>query len=409
METLDTGDGPLQVAESSLLTGDDSAQQDNSRATDTPTACPDLGAGFFQYPGSSSNSRSRSKESILQSLQWDWAWANPNYCSIEITTSDRPEITLAPEPSPQTFPQFAKLPIEIQDLIWTAALPSRVISSFLLSPRTCERWHWRIPLPPLARVCKLSRQAVLRSGHPLQVEERWSGHRSTVGYILNSDTFCISIGSAHISSGMYSPKGVRDELASDDLKLFNGRAGRMSLDACIVYCLVVPFFWLQKDAPRVSFPVGHVLFRKFPSLKVVQVDCWPRLYLDIALNSIGSVEVCHLGFRGHAISEVPNEETLSRRTVLVDLFDDKLLRQICSLGSHGGGQPMELTKAHDTQLQESINCFRREWQTSYRAATEAAWSRLLKKEKKSLRGRGQEKIAKAPEFRPVLWLSVYWQ
>ncbi|OTB05913.1 hypothetical protein M426DRAFT_121260 [Hypoxylon sp. CI-4A] len=77
-----------------------------------------------------------------------------------------------------SFPQFSKLPLELRDMIWGYALPEPRVFEVLDSPsskQTQKTPSGRLmfadirnePPPPIARVCRDARQAVLRRYKPI--------------------------------------------------------------------------------------------------------------------------------------------------------------------------------------------------------------------------------------------------
>lgn len=121
------------------------------------------------------------------------------------------------------------------------------------------------------------------------------------------------------------------------------------------------------------------------------------------------------------------------RTVLVDLFDDVQLAQVCLFNLGRDGEDNSGQDAPQTPYQHSmrcINCFRRQWQRTLKASAEQAWQELMKQEETDLeweaelddeawaadfparlaptseRAQTRGDRPRQPEFRPVLWLVV---
>ncbi|OTA78584.1 hypothetical protein M434DRAFT_242909 [Hypoxylon sp. CO27-5] len=79
---------------------------------------------------------------------------------------------------PPSFPQFAKLPLELRDMIWGYALPEPRVFEVLDSPSSQQSQNTpsgrlmfadvrNEPPPSIARVCRDARQAVLRRYKPI--------------------------------------------------------------------------------------------------------------------------------------------------------------------------------------------------------------------------------------------------
>ncbi|KAL2114196.1 hypothetical protein VUR80DRAFT_123 [Thermomyces stellatus] len=82
----------------------------------------------------------------------------------------RSHVRAAPARAPETrFGCFPNLPAEIRLQIWRAALPGPGQRTLHLGQKVGEKYSWtsRLPMPTLSRVCRESREVVLRTVFPI--------------------------------------------------------------------------------------------------------------------------------------------------------------------------------------------------------------------------------------------------
>jgi len=340
------------------------------------------------------------------------------------------------------FPQFGRLPAELRQMIWSAALPSRQL---LLSVQSIHyrrgfavQDHVPMPEPVIASVCKEARQVVFREGKKIALylpndedSSLWKPYvlglflqgRDSLGIYLDEYQYPIyDPPPAGFEPGMFDP--------STGAHLYTvGTLHGLQSSAVVVQWRARPRYtttsrWWGSDWDTGRF--GWEQLRDFaPALTVVYVDM--RGYPHQVLTHMRNKE------EQQPTSPSAHEQVLSTMYAaqfVVDLYDDQRLAEVLSLDRlEEDRRPRYAIHGSERNGNHPcIGCQRRQWERRGKALAEAAWLHVWEDELDEMERREvfdpeingahdepynqahpwvTEKLAKAPVFRPVASFKLY--
>ncbi|KAK0707349.1 hypothetical protein B0H67DRAFT_587338 [Lasiosphaeris hirsuta] len=332
------------------------------------------------------------------------------------------------EPAP-SFTQFTLLPVEIREQIWQLALPRRVLdlrevrhNRTYLGVRSAV-----LPVPYIAQVCREARDAVLRLGTALEIAWRRSGDASgphstsRAGFFIPSSDVALFMPDLECGEEPELAEG----LVRADTPVGPARTLTGSTLVRAVRCSEAVVNWAgsaHQTNARSLFgnPSPQLATRLKPwshlkdaggALRTVYVF-YRSTYLEFSL-------LMQPGFY-ESVADVDQRVEVQ---LLVDLYDDRRLAELVSLGVSKPDIRPRFAARDAPNPGLCLNCERVQWEQYVRPHVECQWLQLYEDEldpdtrKAVFSGVhstynpehpwSREKLRDAPEFRPAVLVHMW--
>lgn len=380
-------------------------QQQQQQQLQSPQAGPSSAAGQAYDPGEGSSKSqgqlqgqpqmaSATVDTIVREYPDEFKYTERD---LRLLAHDLIKQETAAVDSKKTFPLFSRLPHELQDRIWSEALPTCRYINYS-SPLSSDHKNWPMPVPQLARVCRTARDAVMRRGQHVvfHKETRYDwlegyndpfslrlGRDEKAGFLMKSDSLYLSRYPHLVTRNVAQVVGewpIIGKIKTWRWTVETAQDAIRNASSLYVHWENMNLGFAEPVEPesehRMSRAMQWELLKECTNLQTLYVDFRESVEVKAALRMPreGQDEELHSRDGGGAVARIEQ---------LVDLFDDERLSELRSLQTvptRNSERDNFLLARGSFRPTRCVKCEREQWHLYDKTLAERIWLSLHSEE-----------------------------
>lgn len=316
---------------------------------------------------------------------------------LKLLTHDIIKQETAAKDAKLTFHPFSRLPRELQDRIWSDAMPSGRYINYN-NPLSSDYKNWPLPVPQLAQVCRSARDAVMRRGQHVVFHKEtrydwlegyndpWSsrlGRDERAGFMLKSDSLYLSRYPHIITPNVADVVGewpIIGKIKTWRWTVETTQDAVRNAETLYVHWENMNLGYAEAVQPESPHRSGRAmqweLLKECTGLKRLLIDFRESIEVKAALRM-------PIEDRDEEIHSRDNNGSLARIEQLVDLFDEDRIAELRSLQcvpTRNSERDNFLIARGSFRPTRCIKCEREQWHLYDKTLAERTWLSLFSAE-----------------------------